>query len=489
MTSIRPENPATTPSAGPPWLVLALACACQFMVVLDVSIVNVALPSVQRDLGFTDTGLAWVVNGYVLTFAGFMLLGGRAADLFGHRRMLVAGLGLFSLASLAAGLAHTPELLVGARVAQGLGGAMLAPATLAVINIRFPEGKERARAFGAWSSAGGVGGMVGAVAGGVLTSGLSWRWVFLINVPIGIVLLLVATSLTAAPALRRESLDLLGAITGTAGLASLIYGVMQTANHAWGSPRVMPPILAGVVLLAVFLVVEKRVAAPMMPLRLFRNRTVAVSNAMLLLFGGIAIAMWFFSSLFMQNVLQYSALDAGLGQTPAAVVFVVVARFATGRLLQSGARVLIVTGCACFVAGFAWLSQADADSHYAASVLGPTLLVAIGIGLVFPTLMASATADVSPGDAGIVGGLANTASQVGGSIALAVYATAAATRAAANHSASAPLDALASGYALVFGIAAGVALTIAAVSPLLPTRRRNRPTTPHDAHRPPTILD
>ncbi len=473
MTSIRTESPAAKPYTGSAWLVLVLACACQFMVILDVSIVNVALPSVQRDLGFTDTGLAWVVNGYVLTFAGFMLLGGRAADLFGHRRMLVAGLGLFSLASLAAGLAHTPELLVGARVAQGLGAAMLAPATLAVINTCFPEGKERARAFGAWSSAGGVGGMVGAVAGGVLTSGLSWRWVFLINVPIGIVLVLVAmTSLTAAPALRRESIDLLGAITGTAGLASLIYGVMQTAEHAWSSSRVMPPILAGVVLLAVFLVVEKRVAAPMMPLRLFKNRNVAVSNAMLLLFGGIAIAMWFFSSLFMQNVLQYSALDAGLGQTPAAVMFVVVARFAAGRLPRTGARSLILTGCACFVAGFAWLSQADAGSHYAVGVLGPTLLVAIGIGLVFPTLMASATADASPGDAGIVGGLANTASQVGGSIALAVYATVAA-RAAANHSANALPEALASEYALVFGIAAGVALAIAAVSPLLPTQQPN----------------
>ncbi len=474
MTSVRTESSAAKPYTGSAWLILALACACQFMVILDVSIVNVALPSVQRDLGFTDTGLAWVVNGYVLAFAGFMLLGGRAADLFGHRRMLVAGLGLFSLASLAAGLAHTPELLVGARVAQGLGGAMLAPATLAVITTCFPEGKERARAFGAWSSAGGVGGMVGAVAGGVLTSGLSWRWVFLINVPIGIVLVLVAmTSLTAAPALRRESIDLLGAITGTAGLASLIYGVMQTADHAWASPRVMPPILAGVVLLAVFLVAEKRVATPMMPLRLFKNRNVAVSNAMLLLFGGIAVAMWFFSSLFLQNVLRYSALDAGLGQTPAAVMFVVVARVAAGRLRRTGARSLILTGCACLAAGFAWLSQADAGSHYAAGVLGPTLLVAIGIGLVFPTLMASATADVSPGDAGIVGGLANTASQVGGSIALAVYATAAATRAAANHSAIALPEALASGYALVFGIAAGVALAIAAISPLLPTRRRN----------------
>ncbi|MEN3309057.1 MAG: hypothetical protein V7603_5259 [Micromonosporaceae bacterium] len=473
--STRTEKQSVEPYTGPAWLVLALACACQFMVILDVSIVNVALPSVQRDLKFTDPGLAWVVNGYVLAFAGFMLLGGRAADLFGHRRMLVAGLGLFSLASLAAGLASTPEILVGARAAQGLGGAMLAPATLTVINACFPEGPERARAFGAWSASGGVGGMVGAVAGGVLTTELSWRWVFLINVPIGVVLVAVAmTSLTAAQASRREPLDLLGAVTAAAGLASAIYGVMQTADHAWGSARVLVPVLAGVILLAGFLVVEKRFAtAPMMPLRLLKNRGVAVSNGMLLLFGGIAIAMWFFSSLFMQNVLQYSALDAGLGQTPAAVMFVVVARFAAGWLPRTGVRPLILTGCACFVTGFCWLSQADASSHYSAGVLGPTLLVAIGIGLVFPTLMASATADVPPGDVGVVAGLANTASQAGGSIALAVYATAAAARAAANESASVLPETLASGYELVFGLAAAVALALAAVSLLLPARQRN----------------
>jgi EmrB/QacA subfamily drug resistance transporter len=471
MTSTRTENLWVKPYSGPAWMVLALACACQFMVILDLSIVNVALPSVQRDLGFTDTGLAWVVNGYVLAFAGFMLLGGRAADLFGHRRMLVAGLGLFSLASLAAGVASTPETLVGARAAQGLGGAMLAPATLAVINTCFPEGPERTRAFGAWSASGGVGGMVGAVAGGVLTTELSWRWVFLINVPIGGVLVAVAmTSLIAARPDRRESLDLLGAVTGTAGLASVIYGVMQTADRTWVSARVLVPVLAGVLMLTLFLLVEKRFAtAPTMPLRLMRNRGVAVSNAMLLLFGGIAVAMWFFSSLFMQNVLGYSALGAGLGQTPAAVVFVVVARFAAGRLPRTGARPLILAGCACFVAGFGWLSQADAGSRYTAGVLGPTLLVALGIGLVFPTLMATATADVPPGDAGIVGGLANTAGQVGGSIALAVYATVA----AAHHGASGAPEAPASGYELVFGLAAGVALAIAAVSLLLPGRPRD----------------
>jgi hypothetical protein len=236
---------------------------------------------------------------------------------------------------------------------------------------------------------------------------------------------------------------------------------------------VLLPVLAGVLLLAVFLVVEQRfAAAPMMPLRLFENRGVAVSNAMLLLFGAIAVAMWFFSSLFMQNVLGYSALDAGLGQTPAAVTFVVVARFAAGRLARTGVRPLVLAGCAGFVAGFGWLSQAGPDSHYAVGVLGPTLLVATGIGLVFPTLMASATADVEPRDAGIVGGLANTAGQVGGSVALAVYATAAAARAGAHDGANSSPGALAAGYELVFGLAVGVALVIAAVSLLLPTRQR-----------------
>lgn len=468
-TQTQPARPYT----GPAWLVLALACACQFMVILDVSIVNVALPSVQRDLGFSAPGLAWVVNGYVLTFAGFMLLGGRAADLFGHRRMLAAGLGLFSLASLAAGLANTPEILVISRAAQGLGGAMLAPATLAVVNTCFPEGQERAKAFGAWSSAGGVGGMVGAIAGGVLTSGLSWRWVFLINVPIGAVLIAVALSSLVAVQVRRESLDLVGAVSGTAGLAILIYGVMEAADHPWGSVNVLVPIVVGLVLLAVFLVVEQRFArAPMVPLRLFRIRNVAVGDGMLLLFGGIAIAMWFFSSIFMQTALGYTAFEAGLGQTPAAVMFVVVARFAAGWLPRTGVQPLLLAGCACFVAGFGWFSLADADSQYLAAVLGPTLLVSIGIGLVFPTLMASATADVPAGDAGIVGGLANTASQVGGSIALAIYSTVAATRTAAHDSPGSP-EALASGYRLVFIMAVVVALGIAAVSQLLPKRQRS----------------
>ncbi|GIH15235.1 MFS transporter [Rugosimonospora africana] len=474
MTSTSTATPRVRPRAGSAWVVLSLVCACQFMVILDASIVNVALPSIQRSLGFTPTGLAWVVNGYLLTFAGFMLLGGRAADLFGHRRMLVAGLLLFSASSLVAGLATVAEVLVAARVGQGMGAAMLAPATLAVINTSFTEAHVRARAFGAWSASGGVGGMAGAVAGGALTTGLSWRWVFLLNVPIGAVLIVVAMmALPGTRTERRESFDLAGAVTGTAGLAALIYGVMDSADHGWTSVPVVGPVVAGLLLLVVFAVVQARLAAqPMVPLRLFAIRGVAVGNVMLLLFGGITIAMWYFTSLTLQNALGYDALHAGLAQTPAAVAFVAIARWAAALLPRTGLRPLVLAGCACFVAGFGWLAQTHADSGYVTGVLGPTLLVAVGIGLTFPTLMAAATADVPTGDTGTIGGLANTASQIGGSVGLAVFATAASARAAAEAGGSSSAAALATGYDLVFLMAAGLALAIAVVSLLLPRRRR-----------------
>ncbi|GII01474.1 MFS transporter [Planobispora takensis] len=472
MTSAGTATRRAAPRTGPAWVIMTLVCACQFMVILDASIINVALPAIRRDLGFTPTGLPWVVNGYLLTFAGFMLLGGRAADLFGHRRMLVAGLALFSVSSLAAGLATTPEILVAARLAQGMGAAMLAPATLAVINTGFTEGRARARAFGAWSAAGGVGGMAGAVAGGAITTGLSWRWVFLINVPIGAALIGTAVmSLAGTRSSRREPLDLAGAVTGTAGLAALIYGVMQSADHGWASVPVAAPIVAGLLLLAAFIVVEARSAHPMMPLRLFGIRGVAVGNGMLLLFGGIAMAMWYFTSLFLQNVLGYDAFRTGLGQTPAAVTFVVVARLTAALLPRTGVRPAVLAGCGCFVAGFGWLAQAGAGSGYVTGVLGPTLLVAAGIGLTFPTLMAAATAGVPEADAGTVGGLASTANQVGGSVGLAVLASAAGARAAMEADGSSPA-ALAAGYDLVFLMAAGLGLAVAAISLLLPRQRR-----------------
>ncbi|MFF0632285.1 MFS transporter [Nocardia sp. NPDC004151] len=435
-------------------LILALVCACQFMVILDSSIVNVALPSVQRDLGFSATGVAWVVNGYLLAFAGFMLLGGRAADLFGQRRMLIIGLTVFSAASLIGGVATAAELLVAARFAQGIGAALLAPATLAVINTEFTETRTRARAFGAWSAAGGIGGMAGALAGGAITTGLSWRWVFLINVPIGVALTgLALLSLTDGRRGHRESLDLLGAVTGTAGLAAVIFGVMGSTDHGWLSGVVAGPVALGVLLLIVFLTVEARFAArPLVPLRLFRIRPVAVGNTLLLLFGAIGIAMWYFTSLLLQNVWGYSALRTGLGQAPAAVTFLVFARVSATLLPRTGARPQILAGSACLLVGFAWLTRAGTDSGYLLGVLGPTLLIAVGIGLTFPTLMAVATSDAPDGDAGIVGGLAGTANQVGGAIGLAVFATIAGSAAA---------------YGRVFVMAAGIAVAIAVIATAL----------------------
>jgi MFS family permease len=350
----------------------------------------------------------------------------------------------------------------------------MAPATLAVINTGFPESRSRARAFGAWSAAGGIGGMAGALAGGVITTGLSWRWVFLVNVPIGV--LLIAVAATSLPAVRppgRPSLDLAGAITGTAGLAAVIHGVMRAADHGWRSGWVVGPVAAGVLLLVAFTVVQARVAArPLVPLRLFAVRGVAVGTGMLVLFGGVAIAMWYFTSLLLQNVLGYSALWAGLGQTPAAVAFLLVARAAAGLLPRLGARRSILAGAGLFLVGFGWLARADAGTGYLPGVLGPTLLVAVGIGLVFPTVMAVTTADAPERDAGVVGGVATTANQVGSSIGLAVLATVASAVSAADRHPSSPA-ALAAGYDRVFLAAAGLAVGIALLSVLLPRPTRD----------------
>ncbi len=472
MTSTARTDPGARSSVAPAWVVLALVCGCQFVVILDVSIVNVAIPSIRRDLGFTPTGVAWVVNGYLLTFAGLMLIGGRAADVLGHRRVLCTGLLVFSTSSLLAGLATAPGVLVGARVAQGVGAAMLAPATLAVLNTAFTDERGRAKAFGAWAAAGGLGGMAGAIAGGILTSYLSWRWIFLINVPIGTVLASLAIiSLARTRGVGRESVDLVGAGTATLGLAALVFGVMQSSEHSWFSTAVAGPVAGGLIILAIFLVVEARLAKqPMIPLHLLKIRGVALGNVMLLLFGGTAIAMWYFTSLFMQEVLGYDALGAGFGQTPAAILFVLVARWASSALPRLGARRLVLLGCGWLVVGFAWLAQSDADTSYLWSVLGPTLLVATGIGLTFPTLMGVATAAIPDDAAGAVGGLANTASQVGGSLGLALLATVAGSQSGSGIDSSV-MATTPSGYSNVFYVAAGFALAIAAVSALLPPQR------------------
>ena len=401
---------------GPAWMVLALVCCLPVHGNPGLGHREPGPACDRPGPALLHRGLAWVVNGYLLTFAGFMLLGGRAADLFGTRLLMVGGLFLFAASSLVAGLATTPGALVG-RIVEGLGAAAMAPCTLAVINTNFTEERERARAFGAWSASGGVGGMAGAIAGGAITTGLSWRWVFFINVPIGAALIVVAVvALTGAAASRREPLDLVGAVAGTAGLAAVVFGVMQSTGHGWsvpdggrsargrpGAARRLRPGRG-----ALRPAADAPAAVP--------QSVGAVGSGMLFLFGGIAIAMWYFTSLFMQDVLGYSALRARLGQTPAAVVFMLVARWASTVLPKTGPRALVLAGLCLLPCRVRLARPSRVGSGYLAHVLCPTLLIALGIGLTFPTFMAASTAGVSGSDAGIVGGVAVTANQVGGAV-------------------------------------------------------------------------
>jgi EmrB/QacA subfamily drug resistance transporter len=478
---------ARTAEAGtkhaPDWIILTLTCFGQFMVILDTSIVNVALPSIRASLGFTATGLQWVVNAYLLTFGGFLLLGGRTADVFGRRRMLIAGLFVFSAASLACGLAPTPGVLVGARAVQGLGAAILAPAVLAVLTTRFTEARARATALSIWTAAGAVGGVLGGVVGGALTAALSWRWIFLVNVPIGAGLIAVATVALVGRHERAadDGLDIPGAVSATAGMALLIYGIVETDSHGWASSRVLVPIVAGLALIALFVVIEGRLAArPMLPLRLLRSSNVSSGIVLLILVGAISIANWYFASLFFQNVLHYSPMRAGLALTPAAVALVLTATSVSVLLPRTGPRPLVAVGCLCHLIGFGWFAQAGVASSYTADLLGPTLLIAMGIGLIFTPTTVAVTARVTRGDAGIVSGLANASRQLGGSIGLAALATAAATQTRmqlGGHPDDGQAAALASGYDRVFLIAAGVALIAALISPRLPSKadmRRDR---------------
>jgi EmrB/QacA subfamily drug resistance transporter len=458
----------------PDWLILLLTCSGQFMVILDASIVNIALPSIRGGLGFTATGLQWVVNAYLLTFGGFLLLGGRTADLFGRRRMLITGLFLFSAASLACGLAPTPGVLVAARAAQGLGAAVLAPAVLAVLTTTFTEARARARALSIWTAVGAVGGVLGSVLGGAVTAALSWHWIFLINVPICAAMIAVATvALVGRHERGADGLDISGAVSVTIGMALLIYGIVQTDSYGWGSSRVLVPLTTGLVLIAVFVLIEGQLAArPMLPLRLLRSGAVSGGLVLLILVGAISMAIWYFASLFFQNVMGYSPIRAGLALTPAAASLVATATSVSVLLPRTGPRPLVAAGCLCHIVGFSWFAQASPASSYAADLLGPTMLIAVGIGLIFTPTTVAVTSRVTRSDAGIVSGLANASRQLGGSVGLAALATAASTRTrtllGGHHDGQ--VAALATGYDRVFLIAAGVAVVTALVSPVLPRK-------------------
>ncbi|HUZ43008.1 MAG TPA: MFS transporter [Acidimicrobiales bacterium] len=469
--------------------ILALACLAQFMVVLDVSIVNVALPSIRSDLHFSASGLQWVVNAYVLTFAGFLLLGGRAADLFGRRRIFVLGLGLFSLSSLAGGLADSSNMLTAARAAQGLGGAILSPATLTIIMTTFDEGAARNRALGTWSSVAGAGGAAGGILGGVLTNYLSWRWVLFVNVPIGAVA--IAAGLAYLTEGRRpteaRSLDVAGAITVTAGLAALVYAIVDTATVPWGSVRTLGVLGVAVVLLGAFAVIQMRSAAPLVPLGLFRSRTLAAANVVMLLTGAIFFSFWYFLSLYMQSVLGYGPLKAGGAFLPMAVCIILGAQISSRVMGHAGARPILVVGIVMSAGGFFWMGHLGLHSHYPSGILVPGILVSVGVGLCFTPLAAVATSGVHYTQAGLASGLLNTSRQVGGSIGLAALATLAADRTDALVRGGAAVTlvhgaqpavvgrALTSGYDRAFLVGSLVSLLAAAVGLTIPDIRRRNP--------------
>ncbi|HEU5027630.1 MAG TPA: MFS transporter [Spirillospora sp.] len=451
---------------APSGLVLALACSAQFMVVLDVSVVNVALPAIRSALGFGDAGLPWVAGAYTLAFAGFLLPGGRLADLRGSGRVFTIGLALFTGSSLVGGLAAGPGPLIAARAGQGLGAAILAPATLTILTARFPEGPHRTRALAVWTAVSLAGGAAGNLVGGALTEALSWRSILLVNVPIGAAAIVLARRL---PAGRRQDgrLDLPGAASATAGLALLAYGLTQAAPRGWDDPVTAGSLAAAALLLGVFALVETRTAAlPLVPPRLLRLRAVAAGNAVMLLTGAcFQVPMWYFLTLYMQDVLHFSALETGLGFLPHTLLTMIVGLRVTPRLMRrADGRTLIAAGALVAAAGFLWQGTATAASGYAAGVLGPAVLVSVGGGLLNTPLTTTVTSGVAAADAGAAAGLMNTAKQAGGALGLAAL-----TAATAGHDGTA--RALAGACGRAFLIMAGTLVAVAALSLALPARR------------------
>jgi EmrB/QacA subfamily drug resistance transporter len=456
----------------PSWLVLSLVLVGQFMVVLDASIVNVALPSIQRDLHFSTSGLQWIVNAYTLTFAGFLLLGGRAADLYGRRRVFLVGLAVFTASSLLGGLAQNETWLVAARAVQGLGAAILAPATLTILTATFPEGPKRAWALGAWSAVSSAGASAGALLGGILTDFLNWRWILFVNVPIGVVALVAALRYLpeSRADLEHRHLDLAGAVTVTAGLVALVYALVRTESYSWGSSEVLLPLALGLLLLAVFVVLQARVSkAPLVPLRIFRSRSVTGGNVVMFMMFGALFGSWYFETLFMQHVLGYSPLQAGLAFLPQTVLIAAGAQVTARLVPRFGPRPLILVGTLTAGAGLAWLAQATPTSTFIGGLFGPFVLIGIGMGLAVTPIAVAGTAGVPPRDAGLASGLLNTSRTVGASIGLAALATIAANRTSSvlsNHATTAAhtASALTDGYTLAFGIAAVVLVATAAVA-------------------------
>jgi EmrB/QacA subfamily drug resistance transporter len=406
------------------WIALILLCAAQFVVVLDASIVNVALPTIGDALDFTESQLPWVVNAYVLTFGGFLLLGGRLADLLGRRRIFMAGLILFALASLFGGLATNSGQLIAARAVQGLGGALLSPAALSIVATTFKDGAERNKALGIWGAVAGSGGAAGVLLGGILTDGLGWEWVLWVNVPIGIAAAAIAPTLLAESRDENElrHFDVAGAVTITVGLSALVFALVDANEVGWGSTQTILTLVGAALLLAAFVVIETRSRAPLVPFSIFRIRTITGANVVGLLVGASLFSMFFFISLYMQQVLGYSAIKAGLSYLPLALSIILSAGIASQLVTKVGFKPILAAGMALIAAGLVWFSQISVDGTFLGDILGPSLLAAIGLGFAFVPVTIAAVSGIEDREQGLASGLINTSQQVGGALGLAILA-------------------------------------------------------------------
>jgi EmrB/QacA subfamily drug resistance transporter len=472
------------------WLALYVLCLGDLMIVLDTTIVNVALPSIRADLGFSETSLAWVVNAYLLTFGGFLLLGGRLGDLFGHRRLFLIGISVFTLASLACGLASSQGMLVGARALQGLGGAVVAAVALSLMMTLFTEPAERAKAMGVFGFVAAGGGSVGVLLGGILTDALDWHWIFLVNLPIGILvyalsLRLVPGSRGAAPAGR---VDAGGAVTVTASLMLAVYAIVNGNEQGWTSGRTLGLLGAAAVLLGTFLAIEARVPAPLMPLRLFRLRNVTTANVVAVLWAAAMFAWFFLSALYLQLVLGYSPLEVGLAFLPANLIMGALSVGVSARLvLRFGIRAPLSAGLLLAAAGLLLFARAPVDGSFAADVLPSMILLGLGAGIAFNPLLLVAMSDVAPQESGLASGVVNTSFMMGGALGLAVLASVAAARTdGLLGSGGDSLAALNGGYHVAFLVGGLFAVAAAAVGVAL---LRPREAAAHAATEPVSAAD
>jgi EmrB/QacA subfamily drug resistance transporter len=482
MSALSPAAPSSTKGHSTNrWLVLVLVCMAQFMVVLDATIVNVALPSIQKDLGFSPGNLAWIINGYSLLFGGFLLLGGRAADLFGRKRMFLVGVVLFSVSSLLCGLSRSQETLIAFRALQGLGASLVSPAALSIIMTTFADGAERTKALAVWGAIAASGSAFGLLLGGVLTEAISWQWIFIVNVPIGIAAFILSMRLvpeSKAPDAGR-GFDAVGAVLVTGGLLSLVYAIVRASSDGWGSSATLGFGALAVVLLVAFVVVERVQRMPLVRLGIFSTRSLSTANGVMILIAGGMFSMFFFATIYVQEVLGYSPIKAGLAFLPFTVGIIVGSVMAQQLIPRIGLRIQILLGLTLAAIGLVLMTRITADGDYVSQLLPAVIVMSIGMGNTFVPLTLLATTNIDVKDAGLASGLFNTSQQIGGALGLAILSTFAASHTKhvvtdLGHAPS-PLDtlsALVDGYHVAFWIGAAF-VAVGAIAILLLIRRRD----------------